>query len=632
MSTPLEVVITGDVSGAQTAVQTLSSELGRVAVEAQKTDSSLQQFGATFTQVANSGSKSIFILTEKLRELESAVFTEKDVLKVAAFNAEIEKTQKEINKLTNAGKSGFDDLGNAIKKTSSAGTTGFGNLSNVADKSTAAVAKTGISLTKAYSGLRQIANILPGIGIAGIFGLAFEAVTALADALFDLDKPHGLTAEQEAQKIKEAAEEAAKKEQEFAQAVDKASQSVISQAGKLSELRGALTSTSTDVQNLTDATVKQGLASFFFDQKNIAVQKLLSDQIKQQIDLRKKQNPLADVPEFRTNATFSKNPFTKQLEEDKTKIKEVNTLASDLGDSFVKLFDSSHKDKKEKDLETIGEVLSKLDIQIDFLNRKEIVLKNDQAKQKISAIESTIDHLLQKFGLNPNSPIILNLEAKIGGIQLEEIFKRISKSPNKVEVPAELKLDLPDFSKLAKAKINPKVQLFPTDDIIKAGEAQADFQKRQEAIADFVTSTLSPVFQNLFSSILDGTQTVFQALSNTLKQILVQIAATVLKALALAAIFSLFGLGGGASFSKLFNQFSGIPKFAGGVNNFGGGLAIVGERGPELVSLPRGSNVIPNNQIVGGGSTQVVIPQVVVRGQDLLIVFNQAQATNSRNG
>ena len=40
-----------------------------------------------------------------------------------------------------------------------------------------------------------------------------------------------------------------------------------------------------------------------------------------------------------------------------------------------------------------------------------------------------------------------------------------------------------------------------------------------------------------------------------------------------------------------------IPGFAAGVQNFGGGLAVVGERGPELVNLPRGSSVIPNNQI-----------------------------------
>jgi len=40
-----------------------------------------------------------------------------------------------------------------------------------------------------------------------------------------------------------------------------------------------------------------------------------------------------------------------------------------------------------------------------------------------------------------------------------------------------------------------------------------------------------------------------------------------------------------------------FPGFANGVTNFVGGMAIVGEEGPELVRLPKGSDVIPNNQI-----------------------------------
>jgi hypothetical protein len=42
-----------------------------------------------------------------------------------------------------------------------------------------------------------------------------------------------------------------------------------------------------------------------------------------------------------------------------------------------------------------------------------------------------------------------------------------------------------------------------------------------------------------------------------------------------------------------------VPGFASGVENFAGGLALVGERGPELVNLPGGSDVIPMGR--GGG-------------------------------
>ena len=37
-----------------------------------------------------------------------------------------------------------------------------------------------------------------------------------------------------------------------------------------------------------------------------------------------------------------------------------------------------------------------------------------------------------------------------------------------------------------------------------------------------------------------------------------------------------------------------IPEFARGVTNFSGGMAVVGEQGPEIVRLPRGSDVVPN--------------------------------------
>lgn len=51
----------------------------------------------------------------------------------------------------------------------------------------------------------------------------------------------------------------------------------------------------------------------------------------------------------------------------------------------------------------------------------------------------------------------------------------------------------------------------------------------------------------------------------------------------------------------------GVPGFARGTNFAPGGMAIVGERGPELVNLPRGSQVIPNHELrsmgAAGGNT-----------------------------
>lgn len=59
----------------------------------------------------------------------------------------------------------------------------------------------------------------------------------------------------------------------------------------------------------------------------------------------------------------------------------------------------------------------------------------------------------------------------------------------------------------------------------------------------------------------------------------------------------------------------GIPGFASGTNFAPGGMAIVGERGPELVNLPRGSQVVPNHELRGfGGSSEVHQPTFVFPG------------------
>lgn len=55
----------------------------------------------------------------------------------------------------------------------------------------------------------------------------------------------------------------------------------------------------------------------------------------------------------------------------------------------------------------------------------------------------------------------------------------------------------------------------------------------------------------------------------------------------------------GAFGSGLAGKLGGIPGYAGGTNNHPGGLALVGERGPELVSMPRGSQVFTNRESAG---------------------------------
>ena len=85
--------------------------------------------------------------------------------------------------------------------------------------------------------------------------------------------------------------------------------------------------------------------------------------------------------------------------------------------------------------------------------------------------------------------------------------------------------------------------------------------------------------------------------------------------------FNLFSLFGGGS--KGINATDGIggfgptvPAFATGTDFAPGGMSLVGENGPELVNLPRGSQVVPNDVLRNGGGAVTVNAgsSIVVQG------------------
>lgn len=127
-----------------------------------------------------------------------------------------------------------------------------------------------------------------------------------------------------------------------------------------------------------------------------------------------------------------------------------------------------------------------------------------------------------------------------------------------------------------------------------------------------VLSGIWNAFTGLFSNIWNGFMNLFRSVSN------IDWGATI-RGIAKGAGNALIGMLEGAINGAL----SGIPgspkvripRFAKGVENFSGGLAVVGERGPELVALPKGSSVIPNNRIAtasGSNTTINISPQIGV--------------------
>ena len=131
----------------------------------------------------------------------------------------------------------------------------------------------------------------------------------------------------------------------------------------------------------------------------------------------------------------------------------------------------------------------------------------------------------------------------------------------------------------------------------KAKDEMTELEKRAQSAADTIRSS----FTDAFKGIVSGAQTFGQAVGSILQGL---------------ADMMLQGLGN-AIFGGISKSLGGIfagafPAYANGTPNHPGGLAWVGERGRELVNLPRGSSVIPNNKLGGpdrgpGGSGSVQV-------------------------
>ena len=137
-----------------------------------------------------------------------------------------------------------------------------------------------------------------------------------------------------------------------------------------------------------------------------------------------------------------------------------------------------------------------------------------------------------------------------------------------------------------------------------------------EKFMDIGQSVEDGIVSNLTDAVM-GTKTLAQAaisVLDNLKRKLVEVA--IQKAVA--------GIGGkiGGFFSGLFGgkRASGGPVAA-------GGAYLVGERGPEILQMgSRGGNIIPNNQIGGGGTTNVVTVNVDASGSSVAGNGSEADA------
>ena len=176
---------------------------------------------------------------------------------------------------------------------------------------------------------------------------------------------------------------------------------------------------------------------------------------------------------------------------------------------------------------------------------------------------------------------------------------------------ARAAFDLLEAAKESNVKITPELQT--KIDMLATSYASAkqnveNMTAAQESMKA-LGQELGQSMTSFFSDMVSGGKNAEDAVMNLTKRLAdMAFQAAFMGTGPMAALFGTKDSGG--IFGSLISSF---PGFANGTNSAPGGLAMVGERGPELVNLPRGSQVIPNidtrKMMQGGGGTVINVNQ-----------------------
>lgn len=130
----------------------------------------------------------------------------------------------------------------------------------------------------------------------------------------------------------------------------------------------------------------------------------------------------------------------------------------------------------------------------------------------------------------------------------------------------------------------------------KAGAGVEKLSQQQETMKSIAEGIRSS-FSEAFMSMVDGTKTVLGAFKDMVRQIILKLYEQLVVQQMVNAAMGVVG----SVFPALAPALSGFKAMGGPVTS--GQPYMVGERGPEIIVPSRNGNVIPNNQLGGGGVT-----------------------------
>lgn len=329
------------------------------------------------------------------------------------------------------------------------------------------------------------------------------------------------------------------------------------------------------------------------------------------------------IAKFRTKLTADEAKFLPPLEEIRAKINDYEAVIEKLivekkvKLTFPKLIEIQNELKALRELEKqiedqskpvkikvkidpIGPGLLESDKQImklyESLDKFKRGLRAEElqllppeqvTKNQINQYRSYIETLIKDFKLSENSSLIQSLQ--------EQLAALLGKATDGVSV---------DLSKT----FNDSFSQLGANIATSFAEGLGNMISGQDNALKGMLDNISLILSEAMISI--GKQII--VLATTLKVVYDSLMAHPITAL-LAGV-TLVALGTAAK-----NALSNTKAFATGTSFAPGGMALVGERGPELVSLPQGSKVIPNGKTnsMMQGALQAVEVYGTLRGQDI---------------
>ena len=595
---PLEIIVKGDSSQANVALQKTQQEVIKTGIAVKKTEEAISTF-------SRNGATSMFTLTERIKAFQAAVFTEKDRGKIAIYNAEIKATEVELAKLQTIGASS----GNAIA-------TGAG---------------------KAFSAVRQLAYILPGVGIAGIIGFATEPIVKYISKLFEAT---------EAEKKLVAAQK------EFNDSVSK---DYGKEAASLEVLRASIESVSVPMEKRLQAIkdLKKEFPGLFDGLSN---EELLTGRVANAYDLA----AAAILRKARASAAAAQ---LEKIASEKLKISEQDQK------DYAETLDKIAKAKASSftiaggtfGTSTSGSTTKE---EAKKLITEQFNIRNKARQQELDALKKQEDFYL-KIAVEGADRVIQVEKKKVE--KIKKVRAELSK-PEQLKFLGDVSNDPTQLSRASGSTLKPTVNIEPklqvniTDKeqkkILDAFDKFILNEKLKEAITGAITTLINDTISTTADAVADalagGKDVVPRLFDNIIKgigqqikelgQYLVKIG---IEKLAIDKAIKALGLNPAATIavgfaaqilgSLLISAAQGKSNkvgqgFATGTRNSPAGSFLVGERGPERIFLPSGSAVQPNNELTAyGGGNQTITVVGEISGDVIKLIQDRTTQRWNRN-